>query len=926
MKERTPHPPKWATQLLTWYCRPELLEDLQGDLNEYFHRHVQQRGASAARLIYILDVLKFIRPYTLRKPSLRNPLNGQLTMKKQLLFSLRRLSRHKLTTGINILGLTLGVLSCLVIYLYVSFEFSYDKFHADGDRIYRLIVSTVNSNGSQNSWPGMAAPVGDDLRRESSGFSAVTTLKVDDSRILIPIPGKPDRIIPPTNEDEQAHITFADSDYLKIFHYQWLAGNPMTALQKPFSVVLAQSEAQRYFQTGGPQDWLGRTVIYHDSLIVSVTGVVKDWEQNTDFGFKDLISYNTIAHSFLGRDVQGWNMWGSDMNVYVKLSPGTTLAQAEKQLPAFFNRHNAFHDGTKGTMFLQPLEDIHFNGDYSDEYGRRAHKPTLYALAGIALFILVIAAINFINLSTAQSILRAREVGVRKVLGSTRSGLVRQFLTETGIIVLVAMTLSLLLANPTIKALHGFIPQGVLLHIGAPNTWIFVGLTILITCLLAGWYPARAISAMLPVITLRGHGVRQLNSKSYLRKGLIIFQFTVSLVFIMGTMMVGRQIHYMLNTDLGFKKDAIVTVDLPWGQPKDRKAVLATEVSRIAGVQQVSISDGSPEADGHGGTFLEYQGKTHEKIDAGLIQIDPNYIPLYELSLVAGRNFTIADTARQGSNPSPAGSKASIGAGSAQQVSANSAPAQQAYRAFILNETATRALGFNKPADAVGQQVRTGFNGTLGPVVGIVRDFHSQNLHEKINPFFFTITQGVGRTLSVRLSSAGLSAGQVKTLMTQVETSFKKIYPESMFQSRFFDEALERLYLREKQTAEIMNIAMGIAIFISCMGLFGLAAFTANQRTREIGIRKVLGASTPQLVTMLSRQFIVLVVLSTLIAAPVAAWGMHQWLQDFAYRTSMPWWIYLLAGASAVGIALVTVSFQAIRAATANPVTSLRSE
>ena len=910
MKDKTPHPPKWATRLLAWYCRPELLEDLQGDLNEYFHRNLKERGASAARLIYLVDVLKFIRPYTLRKPSLSHPSNGQLTMKKQLLFSLRRLGRHKLTTGINILGLTLGVLSCLVIYLYVSFEFSYDKFHADGDRIYRLIVSTVKPNGSQNTWPGMAPPVGDDLRRESTGFSAVTTLKVDDSRILIPIAGKPDRIIPATNEDEQAHITFADSDYSKIFHYQWLAGNPATALQKPFSVVLTETEARRYFQTGGPQDWLGRPVIYHDSLMVSVTGIIKDWEQNSDFGFKDLISYNTIASSFLGRDVQGWNLWGSDINVYVKLSPGTTLAQAEKQLPAFFNRHNQFRDGEKGTMFLQPLADIHFNGDYTDEYGRRAYKPTLYALAGIALFILLIAAINFINLSTAQSILRAREVGVRKVLGSTRSGLIRQFLTETGIIVLLAMTLSLLLANPTIKALDGFIPQGVRLHIDAPNTWIFVGITILTTCLLAGWYPARAISSFLPVITLRGQGIQQLNSKSYLRKSLIVFQFTVSLIFIIGTMMVGRQIHYMLNTDLGFKKDAIVTVDLPWGQPNNRKAVIATEVSRIAGVQQVSINENSPEADGHGMTFLEHKGKTDEKIDADLIQIDPNYIPLYELSLVAGRNFTLADTARKGTDT----------------TKPFSGPILTAYRAFILNETATRALGFSHPADAVGQQVSTGFNGTLGPVVGVVRDFHQQNLHEKIKPFFFTITQGAGRSLSIKLSSAALSAGQVKALMTQVETSFKKVYPESTFQSRFFDEALQRLYLREQQTAEIMNIAMGIAIFISCMGLFGLAAFTANQRTREIGIRKVLGASTPQLVSMLSRQFIVLVVLSTVIAAPVAGWGMHRWLQDFAYRTSMPWWIYIAAGAGAIVVALITVSFQAIRAATANPVTSLRSE
>ena len=829
-------------------------------------------------------------------------------MKKQLLYALRRLSRHKLTTGINILGLTLGVLSCLVIYLYVSFEFSYDKFHADADRIYRVVISMTRTNGSHGG-AGMTAPFAADLRRETTGFSAVTGLYTDDTRVLVPSTDRPDRVIPAISDGERQRINFADSDYLEIFHYQWLAGNPATALQKPFSVVLTESEAQRYFQGGRPEDWMGRPVIYYDSLMVYVTGIVKDWRQNSDFGFKDLISYNTIEHSFLQKNMEGWNLWQSNINVYVKLSPGTTVARAEKQLPAFLKRHRHFSD-TKGVLALQPLADIHFNGDYNDTYGRRAHKPTLFALAGIALFILVIAAINFINLSTAQSILRAREVGVWKVLGGSRGSLIWQFLSERGVIVVSAMALALLLADPAIEALHGFIPEGVRLHLGDPDTWLFMGLTIMVTCLLAGWYPARALSSFLPVISLRGQGAQQLNSKSYLRKSLIVLQFTFSLIFIIATMMVGRQIHYMLNTDLGFNKDAIVTINLPWDQPANRKTVLATEIRGLAGVQQVSIGSGSPEAAGHGGTYLEYKGKVDTKIDAGLIQIDPGFIPLYGLRLVAGRNFTIADTARRGNDAGSAGP----------------APAQSPFRAFILNETAARSLGFSRPADAVGAQISSGFSGILGPVVGVVKDFHSQSLHEKIQPFFFTTQQNAGGTLSLKLSSAALSAAQVKTLMTQLEASFKKVYPESLFQSRFFDESLERLYLREQQTAEILDIAMGIAIFISCMGLFGLAAFTANQRTREIGIRKVLGASTPQLVSMLSRQFIVLVALSTAIAAPLAGWGMHQWLQDFAYRTTMPWWIYVVAGVSAVAIALLTVSFQAIRAAIANPVTSLRSE
>ncbi len=825
-------------------------------------------------------------------------------MKKQFLFALRRLGLHKMNTGINILGLTIGILSCVVIYLYVAFEFSYDRFHEDANRIYRVVSSMTDPAGNVHNEVAMSGHIGPALRNETSGFSAVTTLFTDDSRVLIPIAGQPARIIPAISGDQRYHITFADSDYLEIFHYQWLAGNPATALQKPFSVVLTESEAKRYFQSGTPEDWMGRSVVYEDSLTVSVTGIVKDWNHNTDFDFKDLISYNTLERSFLKSYIQNWNMLSSGINVYVKLAPGTTVAQAEKQFPSFLKRNNA----GKATLSLQPLSDVHFNAAYSDTYSRRAHKPTLLVLAGIAFFVLVIAAINFINLSTAQSILRAKEVGIRKVMGSSVGGIVCQFLIETCIIVVAAMAFALLLADPVIKALHGFIPEGVRLNIADPNVWIFISSTILITCLIAGWYPGRALAAFLPVISLKGQSVKQPNSKTYLRKGLIVFQFTVSLLFIIGTLVVGRQIHFMLNNDLGFNKDAIVSIDIPRDQPKNRKEVLANEIRNLTGVQQVSLNTADPETSNHYmfGTSLEYKGVNI--MPEGDI-IDSGYISLYGMTLVAGRNFYLTDTARQ---DVPASA---------------SAPAQSAYRAFILNETAAGQLGFKRPADAVGKLVICGLGGRKpGLVVGVVRDFHSDDMHEIIRPFIFSAESGAAMQLSVKLSSSGLPANKVKTLMANMESVYKNIYPGTDFQSRFFDESIQQLYTQERQTSQIMNIAMGIAIFISCIGLFGLAAFTANQRTREIGIRKVLGAGVTQLVSLLSREFILLVLLSTVIAAPVAGWAMHKWLQDFAYRVSMPWWIYVVAGISAVVIALLTVSFQAIRAATANPVESLRSE
>src|SRR5579862_9248095 len=347
-------------------------------------------------------------------------------IKKQFLFALRRFGWHKLSTGINILGLTIGILSCVVIYLYVSFEFSYDRFHEDANRIYRVVSSMTDPGGNVHNDVAMSGHIGPTLRNETTSFSAVTTLFTDDSRVLIPIAGQPARIIPAISGDQRYHITFADSDYLEIFHYQWLAGNPATALQKPFSVVLTESEAKRYFQSGTPEDWMGRSVVYEDSLTVSVTGIVKDWNQNSDFDFKDLISYNTLESSFLKSYTGTWNMSGSNINVYVKLAPGTTAEQAEQQSSAFYRQQTHVKPSVKLGMALQPLPDVHFNAAYSDTYSRHAHKPTLVALAGIALFMLIIAAINFINLSTAQSILRAKEVGIRKVMGSGVGGIVRQ--------------------------------------------------------------------------------------------------------------------------------------------------------------------------------------------------------------------------------------------------------------------------------------------------------------------------------------------------------------------------------------------------------------------------------------------------------------------------------------------------------------------
>ncbi|MEO6976861.1 MAG: FtsX-like permease family protein, partial [Mucilaginibacter sp.] len=689
-------------------------------------------------------------------------------------------------------------------------------------------------------------------------------------------------------------ILVAEPQYFDLFKYQWLAGNAKTALNEPFKVVLSASEVQKYFGRIAPQDAIGRDVFYNDSLHVTVSGVVKDFERPTDFAFKDFISFATVKTSFLKGfvDMGNWNMWDYNTQGYVKLTNGVTRQQAEKQFPQFIKSHTHLQPGVKAALSLQPLPDVHFNNAYDDTYTRKAHLPTLYGLMGIAAFILIIAAINFINLSTAQSLRRAKEVGVRKTLGSSKANLTIQFLMETFMVTIVAATVSVIITNPIIGAFQSIIPAGVTLTLINPVTVSFLILITITTALLAGFYPARVLSSYLPALSLKGQGSQKLNRKSYLRKGLIIFQFTVSLVFIIGTVVIADQVHFVLNTDLGFNKDAIVTTHTGLNDRGNKKDVFIDKIRQIKGVELVSRHRVTPVAFGHPGTFIDYKGPGGAKVDASFETCDNNYVSLFGLKIIAGRNLLPSDTLKE----------------------------------FLVNETCAKALGFKRPEEALGKIVEVGINNAKWPIVGVVKDFHSQSLHEAIMPFFIGSIKRNEFAVSLKLATAGNGAESFNHIISQVEKAAKEVYPNDKFEYKFLDETIASLYDKEQKTARLMNTAMAIAIFISCMGLFGLATFTAQQRVKEIGIRKVLGASASGIVTMLSKDFLALVIISILIASPIAGYLAHQWLQDFAYKVDVSWWIFAVSGLAAIFIALITISFQSVKAALANPVNSLRSE
>jgi putative ABC transport system permease protein len=820
-------------------------------------------------------------------------------LKTYWLIAVRKMLRYKIQSIINILGLTIGITACLIIFLLVRLELSFDTFHPNKDRIYRVVASeTDNGNSAKRGF--LLAPLPVTLRDELTGAKHVAAFYLYKAKVNIPESGSkrattaPGKLFDAPGDGMPIPLIVTDSQYFGMFHYQWLAGNAATSLINPHSVVLTENEMKKYFGNITPDQAMGRTVIYADSLNMTVTGIVKDWTGNTDLNFSDFLSFSTVAGTFLKNtiDLTQWGGWWARAQAFVELGPGGTVQRIERQFPAILNKYWQHGKGDTATLVLQPLRDVHFNAEYKDIYIRKAHLPTLYGLMGIAGFILLLAAINFINLSTAQSLIRTKEIGIRKVLGSRRIDIAVQFLGETLLITILAVLLSVLITPPTISLLHDYFPPGV--HLDTSVAILsFLALITICTALLAGWYPARVISRLLPALSLKGQTSQSATPNRYLHRALIVFQFTISVAFILCTVMVARQLHYVMNTDLGFSSDAILTFRPADSDPTSGLEAFANKLGELPGVDLVTRHIETPIADGHFGTGFDFRGPGGKKsVDAAFDLADTNYLRLFGLKLVAGRNLFASDTIRE----------------------------------VLVNETAARQMGFNRPQDALGTVVTTGINGAGGPIVGIIKDFHSQDLHEAISPFLVSTDRNSWSVVSIRLTPAARNPEAIHALLGKTEKFWHKIFPNETFKYTFFDETIAALYSNERHLSNLLRLAMVIAIAISCMGLLGLANFAAQQRSKEMSIRKVLGASAGQIVALLTGSFLWPVALAFAIAAPIAWYFMNEWLQSFVYRTTMPWWIFACCGIAAVAIALLTVGYQALRTATANPAESLRTD
>ena len=824
-------------------------------------------------------------------------------LQNYLKIALRNLLRNKVYSFINILGLAIGVSACLVIFLLVSFELSFDNFHPDRERIYRITSGFKNPDGTTNRNAGISGPIPAAIRQQLTGIESVSAFHNWYPKVTIPKDRK-DTKNPPKiwkNDQDLSVVIICEPQYFQIFQYEWLQGNPESALKTPNEVVLTEQKAEKYFGKIPLEQVMGKQLYYNESLVVTVTGIVKSLPKNSDFKFEDFISFKSIETKTKRGEfgLDEWTNTNGSSQAFIKLTNGTSEANINKQLVKFLDKNLDKKDEWNAgrSLSLQPLTDVHFNSDLSDNFSRQAHLLTLYALVGIALFLLLIAAINFINLSTAQSIMRVKEIGVRKVLGSSRKSLIFQFLSETFVITSVSVLLSVLFVEPILWVFADFVPRELTFNVFDPQILGFLVLITIITSILSGLYPAWVISSYTPVASLKNQVSNGQTRTAFLRKALITFQFTASQVFILGTIIVATQSKFMLNKDMGFKKYAIINFYTNWDEIENGKRdVFMNKLKQMPEIEMISFGD-TPAKNGYSTNRITYKdGKNEIKMDVHQRRVDENYIPLYGLKIVAGRNITTSDTARE----------------------------------FVINETYAKALGFKKSEQAVGKFLDySGVKGDIKlPIVGVVADFHLQSLRDPIKPLYILSETKYASGFNVKVKIAGKSADNFKAINAKMTKAYDEVYPNSSteFDPKFFDETVAKFYKKEQQFAQILNTATGIAIFISCMGLFGLVAFTTQRRTKEIGIRKVLGASVTQIVNLLSKDFLKLVILGIVIASPIAYWAMNKWLQDFAYRVEISWWIFALAGIGATVIALLTVSYQSIKAALANPVKSLRTE
>ncbi|MGC3946030.1 MAG: ABC transporter permease [Chryseolinea sp.] len=797
--------------------------------------------------------------------------------------ALRSFLRNKAISFIHVIGLSIGISASLMIFLIVRFENSFDKFQPEGDRIYRVVMD-LNMGGIDGHSAAVPAPLTSAMS-EVTGIDDVVPVMTfqGDAKVDVKLADKQ------TVFKEQEGAIFTNGDYFDIMPFEWIAGAPENALREPFSVVLTESRAHLYFPDLSPEAVIGKQLSYSEEVTATVTGIVRDLNETTHLNATDFISYSTISKTVLQQNfmMDNWNDWMAYSSLYVKLSGRNDRQAAGRQINAIAKKFRESDNQNTLTYVLQPLPDIHFNGNYNGFNQRIASKSTLWGLTLIAAFLLTLACINFTNLASAQTSIRAREIGVRKSIGSSRKQLVLQFLSETFLITLLAGIVSMALSPVLLDLFSDFIPAGVVFKPWKqPDVIAFLSSLIVLVTLIAGIYPSLVLSGIKAVSILKGNVLPNGSGSVTLRKALTVTQFMIAQVFIFGAFMVSKQVSYSLHEDLGYTKEAIIYFDID-RMAKDNREPLLNEIRKVPGVSKATIGFLAPAIEGAAFGRITFK-KQNEEIKEN-VQVrwgDPEYLDVYGIGIVAGRNVKMGKDIHE----------------------------------VLINETYAKIIGFNDPQEAINEQLLNGE--TPFTIVGVMRDFHESSMRAPIGPLVFMNNEN-SYFFHIALSPDSKSwAASIESL----RELHNRFYPEQDFKYTFFDEAIAKFYKEEQNTARLLSWAMGISMLISCMGLLGLVMHTSETRTKEIGIRKILGASVTNLISILSVDFIVLVFAAFVLAAPVSWWATSKWLEGFVYKTSMSWWVFATSGVAMIAVALLALSFHTFKTATSNPVKSLRSE
>ncbi|MBA3647371.1 MAG: ABC transporter permease [Chitinophagales bacterium] len=797
----------------------------------------------------------------------------------------RNLLRNRSFTIINIAGLALSVACALIIFINVQFEKSFDHFNSQKSRIYRIVTNTSYSDGTKAQTSGVPLLLGEALQVDMPQLKDVTTAYSQFNSFFAVTDPETGEVRKFKQDDG---IYYIQPDFFKIFTFPWITGNPATAMAEPNSIALSKSVAEQFFG-----DWkkaIGQSIKVNHSFTLQVNGIMNDSPDNSSIPLKIAMSFITFRtnDSASYNQLSDWGNISSNFNAYVLLPPNMSAASIDRLLPSFSKKHYRSNTNEQMLNSLQPLSDVHFNQDYGSDV-RTVSKTTLNGVILIALFVVLMACINFINLATALATRRSREVGVRKVLGSSRFDLVKQFAGETFLIVTASSVIGIAIAVaafPFVKDLTN-LPDNVSILFSS-NVWIWIAIIILAVTVLAGTYPALVLSGFQPIQALKNKIPNRTKTGVSLRAGLVVFQFLISQVLIIATIITAGLLQYIHQADLGLNPNVIMQVPLY----SDTTAIarfsdFKNEVQQLSSVTNVSISSDAPTSENDWSTNFSFDHRPKdEDFNVYLKFADADFFRTYGLKFLAGQGYEQSDTSKE----------------------------------VVINKTLMKKLGVSNPQDAIGKMIRTG-RGKWKPVVGVVKDFKTNSLHETVKPTYISCKKDYYGIAGIKILP-----GTISETITAVNKIWDRIYPEYFFGNTFLDENIAQFYLQDEKLAKLYKVVAALAIFISCLGLFGLVSFFIANRTKEVGIRKVLGASIANISALFLKYFLVLVIVALIIAIPMGWYLMNSWLQNFVFRINISWWTFILAGLLSISIAVLTVIVQILRLAFINPVKSLRIE